>query len=141
MPPVRPRRRPIAEPRIELIPLLDVLFFLLTFFIFALAVAAKLRVTGIQLPGIAEGGSSGRGESAVVALKDSGEILLDDRPVTLDALGGALDRLRAERPGVTIYIATDERAPTGDLFRLVDALQAAKVGELRFIRRARETAK
>ena len=43
------RRQPI-EPRLELTPLIDVVFLLLTFFVFAMVLSARLEVTDVRLP-------------------------------------------------------------------------------------------
>lgn len=134
-------RRAIPEPRLELTPLLDVVFLLLTFFIFALVLTVRLDVTDIRLPEVRAGTPPERSATITVALDASGRVLIDGTPTPLESVPELLKQARESAPDAQVFIAADERAPSGDLFRLVDTLREAGVTDLRFLRLPAEAPK
>ncbi|MGP1347600.1 MAG: ExbD/TolR family protein [Phycisphaerales bacterium] len=127
-------RRQTEGYSLDLAPLIDVVFLLLTFFVFSLALAVQVRITEIRLPEGSPGGEPSQGITAVVALDAGGAITLDGEPVALEELGAALIRAREASPDMIVYVATDERASAGDMFRLMDAFAGASITDLRFLR-------
>jgi biopolymer transport protein ExbD len=126
------------EPRLELMPLIDVVFLLLTFFVFAMVLSARLEVTQIQLPRATSGAESPEVRRYVVlGLNAKGELQLDGAPLAWEnageALAAALEGGEGEE-AASLLVAPDARAPSGDLFRLVDMLQAMEITDLRFLR-------
>jgi len=132
---VPPRRRPVPEPRLELTPLMDVMFLLLTFFIFAFVLMVRLEVTNITLPQASAGQQGAeRVEAVVIALDAEGALTIDGQPTTIERLSSDLGARLEESPGAQLLIATDAESRSGVLFALVDALKGAGFSELRFIR-------
>lgn len=127
-------RRVTEQPSLELAPLIDVVFLLLTFFVFSLAMAVQLRITEIQLPTGSAGAEATARTSSLVSLHADGSVRLDDQPVQLEALAEALRAAMAASPGLVVYVATDEAASARDLFRLMDAFSEARISDLRFLR-------
>lgn len=128
-------RRPTTEPRLELTPLIDVVFLLVTFFIFALALTVRLKVSDITLPALGEGSPASPEARLVLGLTQSGELVLDGQSIAWEALGLALDeRLAAPEPP-TLYIAPDEGVPTGTLMELLDTLANRGIRDIKFLRR------
>ena len=114
---LRQRRRG----RIEIIPMIDVMFFLLATFMLASLSLQNLHSLAVNLP---------RGQAAPMAATRSitltvtreGEILLDQTAVTLDTLGAAL-RPRLDPAGSDVVVAVDSAAPSGIV---VQAMLAAR---------------
>ena len=94
---MRPVRRSNFEPRLELMPLLDVVFLLLTFFISSFVVMIRADTRGVTLAPVA--GSSGVADPAgAVRLL----VIQPDGGMTFDGAGvdaGELDGLLAELAG------------------------------------------
>lgn len=124
----------MEPPRLELTPLLDVMFLLLTFFIFAFVLMVRLEVTDIRLPAAGVGTPTERVPALTVGIGQEGELTLAGEPTTLDSLPAEIDRRLTEQPGAQLLIAVDERAPAGEVFKLMDALRAAGRTDLRFLR-------
>lgn len=134
---IRARRSP-SEPRLELTPLIDVVFLLVTFFIFALALTVRLKVSDITLPAIGQGQPADAERRVILALSATGDLRLDDRPVAWDALASTLGaRLTGDGP-LSLYIAPDEGVATGTLMELLDVLAGEGIREIKFLRRPSE---
>lgn len=127
-------RRSSPEPRLELTPLIDVVFLLVTFFIFALALTVRLRVSEITLPAIGRGSPAPAEPRLILALSASGELRLDGQPVALESLGESLRARLGAGDSASLYIAPDEGAPTGTLMELLDTLGTEGIREIKFLR-------
>lgn len=128
------RRRPSPEARFELAPLLDVMFLLLTFFIFAFVIMVRLEVTDITLPPASQGRATDRAPAITLALASDGGLTINGRETSLETLALDLQAVIELRPEAQLLIATDVDARSGDLFELVDVLKAAGHVDLRFLR-------
>lgn len=130
--PVRKSRSP--EARLELTPLLDVMFLLLTFFIFAFVIMVRLDITDITLPTASLGQPAERGPTITLTLDADGNMTINARPTSPETLAEDLAAVFELRPEAQLLIATDVDSRSGDLFELIDALKAAGHTDLRFLR-------
>lgn len=123
--PLRQRRRG----RIEIIPMIDVMFFLLATFMLASLSLQNLHSLAVNLP---------RGQAAPMVTTRSvtltvtrdGEILLDQTPVTLDTLPETL-RPRLDPAGGNVVVAVDSAAPSGIVVQAM--LKAREAGAEHFL--------
>ncbi len=118
-------------------PLIDVVFLLLTFFVFALVLTVRIDVTDITLP---QGGAGAPAEPrtlVVVGLDAAGDARLDGTATPIASLPAAIAARLAERPGAPVVVAPDRRAPPGAIREHVGAHEAAGVPDLRFLREPR----
>jgi biopolymer transport protein ExbD len=104
---LRQRRRG----RIEIIPMIDVMFFLLATFMLASLSLQNLHSLAVNLPrGQAPPLQAMR--SVTLTVTRDGGILLDRIPVTLDTLPSTLRPLLAPA-GTNVVVAVDSAAPSG----------------------------
>ena len=122
-------RRRYHEIRLELTPLIDVVFPLLVFFVFALVLMVRADALDLSLPELRAGRPAERDESVRVTLSEDGAIAVEGEAVNLSTLGEALAEASAGSEGVPVIISADARAPAGALIELADALVAAGVTE------------
>ncbi|MDY6792999.1 MAG: biopolymer transporter ExbD [Thermodesulfobacteriota bacterium] len=114
------------NPRIEMLPLIDVVFLLLVFFIYAMLSMAVHRGLTLSLP------SSSTAEIdkklvLSVSIKSDGTIYLDKYPVGLEGLTEAL-KLKAKDetdPGVLLF--ADRSISYQKLFKVLDRIQLAGI--------------
>ncbi|MEM1165654.1 MAG: biopolymer transporter ExbD [Planctomycetota bacterium] len=129
----RPRRQPVAL-QVELMPLIDVVFLLLTFFIFAIVLTAPVRVMEITLPEAGASGERARGSVVVLSLAPTGEIRLDGEVVPTPVLRDRLTALQESDEPPQLVLAIDREATVGDQFELLDTVEAAGFREWNFLR-------
>jgi biopolymer transport protein ExbD len=117
----------VKKARIEVVPMIDIMFFLLVFFI--MVTLKMIPSSGLQgkLPGSSTAQDLPR-PKVVVTLHADGSIETDHRALTLDALG---DTLRAHDPAHTVVtIASDKTASVQALTSLMDACRKAGVTQI-----------
>ena len=115
--------------RIEILPLIDIVFLLLVFFIYAMLSMAIHRGIPVNLPV----SSSSRIEKELllsVTIKDSGEILVDDDRTPLKDLARLLKR-RAEgqkSPGILLF--ADRKVSYQLLVKVLDQIRMADINRI-----------
>lgn len=113
---MRGLRRTEHDMRIEMMPLIDVIFLLLTFFIFALVVMEPaVKMVTMETQSLESMGSGTPGPAVTLSIDEQGKLFIDREPIAFD---GVLDRLKAavqEDPETTIFIATATRGTTDRL--------------------------
>jgi len=122
------------EPRLEIMPLIDVIFLLLTFFVFALTLMVRAEVLDVRLPTIGSGEAPERSGLVTVAIDDSGSLFVNGEAVTTENL---VERVRllaeqAEARGeqVRIVVAADQNGRSGDLLAALDLLASGGIGDV-----------
>ena len=118
-----------------MMPLIDVVFLLLTFFIYAMVVMVELKSSGVALVSV-EGASEAVEEQVVLLEVDgSGGVLLDGVAVADDELDGRLREIagRADAPPLVVTLqkvdSPIDRGP--GLMHLLGRVQQAGVVDIR----------
>ena len=123
--PSRQRRRG----RIEIIPMIDVMFFLLATFMLASLSLQNLHSLTVNLPrGQAPPLQAAR--SVTLTVTREGELLLDRTAVTLDTIAAEL-RPRLAAAGPSVVVAVDSAAPSGVVVQAM--LKAREAGVEHFL--------
>lgn len=100
----------VKKARIEIIPLIDVIFFLLaTFVLFTLSLN-KSNGLNVQLPFSESSEPRDPAGTATVSVTDDGTLAWNKDPVTLDEFLQRLQQYKAQEPDGRILINGDERA-------------------------------
>lgn len=116
--------------RVEMTPLMDVVFLLLVFFIYAFLSMSVVRGVKVTLPR-AEG-SMERGQNIQLALTAKDEILLDGRtPMSLEAAADAA-LLRYKSLKIPVVIRADREAHVGVALALLSSLRAKGVEQVTY---------
>jgi biopolymer transport protein ExbD len=120
------RRRERRRARIEIIPMIDVVFFLLVFFMMASLSMTVYRGMPVNLPR-ASTGTTPPAESAAVTVARDGQAYLEHQPVTSAVLGERLRGMVAANPSVAIVITADEAVAHGRVVDVLDEVRKAGV--------------
>lgn len=125
----RVRRIP-HEPRIELAPLIDVMLFLLTFFIYSVMMMERVDLVPMELRTFASGKAATPAPAATISVDLDGRLYLDRVPVALDGLVAKLSEARAAAPDLVVYLALADGESAVDRSRVLldvwDRLQPEK---------------
>ena len=122
-----PYASPKRQGRIEIIPLIDIIFFLLATFVMVSLSMVQNRGIPVTLPRAATGQGREKAPSIVtVTVTDAGRFFLNKAPVGADALDERLRALRREQSDLRVVFNGDEKASFGDVVRALD--QARKAG-------------
>lgn len=120
---IRSKRDRHSAPRIEIIPLIDIMFFLLATFVMVSTSMIRNQGIGVKLPAANTGKAIEREDSVSVSVRESGEILFDRAPVSLDELRGRLFEVRSKRPDTRVFIQGDGRASVQSLVKALDEVR------------------
>lgn len=116
-------RRTRRQPVISMIPLINVVFLLLIFFLVA-GTVEKIDVIDVELPEAVSGELADTGPVEVL-LGRHDEIIINDRPVAFDALGEAVAELLADQPDRLITLKADARMDAPRMIQVMDAIKQA----------------
>lgn len=116
-------------PSIIIVSLIDILAILLIFFIVTTTFRKNQPQLQINLPEskTAEQAAAEKEEPLVLRVKNAEQITLDEKPVTLEALVGALKSLREQTPSRPLAMQADREAPFGVVVKVLDALRDAGI--------------
>ena len=113
--------------RMEMTPLMDVVFLLLVFFIYAILSMSPNYGIGVSLPKAVADALPGR--QAVIVLTADGVTWFEGAQVEADGLAG---RVATECGGKPVLIRADEAVPIGRGLELLAELRAAGIHEVAF---------
>ncbi|MEY3330688.1 MAG: hypothetical protein RLZZ115_3573 [Cyanobacteriota bacterium] len=111
------------EARIELIPLIDVVFCILTFFILASLQLTRQQAINVDLPK-ASTGETQMQKMLIVGIDKSGQTYIEQQPVNQDQLDRSLLRFRRWNPSGLIVLYAPREALYNDVIRVLDRLRA-----------------
>lgn len=113
------------ETSIELMPLLDVVFILLIFFI---VTTSFVKESGVEVSKpTAKTATKKESATIFVAIKSNGEIWIQKRKIELGAVRANIEKLHAESPEGSVVIQADKSSKTGLLIQVMDQVRAANV--------------
>jgi biopolymer transport protein ExbD len=113
------------RPRVEVIPMIDIMMFLLVFFV---VISLKMIAgTGVamELPG-SRTTTQIETSTITIGVTNSGETVLDGRPVTQDELRARLIALK-EQQKVEVVLAGDRDASLQTLLTVMDTVRGAGI--------------
>ena len=117
-----------AKPRVEVIPMIDIMMFLLVFF-----VVISLRMiagTGVpmEIPS-SKTTQSIKSSTVTVGITKTGETVIDGKPVTQEELKAKLVELKKQKP-VDVVLAGDKDVPLQSLLQVMDAIRGAGISSV-----------
>ena len=111
------------RPRIEIIPLIDIMFFLLATFVMVSLSMIKNRGIPVQLPAASSAIRPERHLYATITVTERGDLYLDKKPVDLKTLTFLLTRMKSDAADLQVFIQGDERAPLGSVTGVLDEVR------------------
>ncbi len=127
-------RQSSYEVRFEMTPLLDVVFLLLTFFIYSMILTVQANVLPLNFQNVAAGSAAPSSNPVGITVDHTGQLFLNRKKITKEQLNAQLKILAKDSDQPDIYIGLEnksaslDRAPLLiDLFNTVRKLGFKKI--------------
>jgi biopolymer transport protein ExbD len=118
---------------IDLAPMLDFVLNLLIFFIITAVFVKEMGLPVARHGGGAAGPAVGKETGSIsVVLKESGEVLVDNRLVDVRAVRANIERLHAQKPDWGVMVTTEQNATTDVLVQVIDQVRQGGVENISF---------
>ncbi len=116
-------RRRRRNGRIDIAPLVDIVFNLLLFFVITYNITANAAIR-VRLPESTTAEASAE-ELIVISLTRAGEIFIGEQPVSLEELPAAVQAGLSSQSEPSVKIRADQEAAVGLLIKVVDGVRMA----------------
>jgi biopolymer transport protein ExbD len=126
---MRLHRREIKKARIEIIPMIDTIFFLLVFFMISTLSMARYSGLPVNLPKAATG-QQAPNESAAVTIKLDGTVAVDKQTIPREQVSTILKDRLVKNPELLVLINADEHVEHGVVVEIMDAARQAGVAKM-----------
>ena len=123
---IRKRR----EPRIDIVPLVDVLMVLIIFFLVTMQFQ-NLRALNVKLPEIESAGSNLMSNELVITIKREGECFLNGSLIEKDSLSKVFASASQVSKSVKVLIVADEEVPLKHVTQIVDLCRLNGISDFR----------
>ncbi len=119
------------RPRVEMVPLIDMFFLLLVFFIYGVFSMSAREGILVDLPAAATSDVS-KDEAQTVSVTAEGALFLNQRSVTIESLGTAFREARARQPEALVIINADRAARHAAVVEVLDTARQAGIQRVSF---------
>jgi biopolymer transport protein ExbD len=134
---LRLQKRNLKKARIEIIPMIDTIFFLLVFFMISSLSMSYYKGMRVNLPKAASG-QPPPAQSAAVTVTREGQLFLDKEPMDMKSLADRLREQFARNPELLVVINADDGVEHGKVVEVMDAARNAGVAKLAIAVKPRE---
>ena len=124
-----PRRRS----RIVIIPLIDIMFFLLASFMMISLQMSRTANIKVNLPSATQAAQDYKPDMVNIAVDKSGAVWLEKKQTTLAGLASVLKARFHANPDVPVYISGDRDALHGDMVKVYETVRAAGIQKVAFM--------
>ena len=123
-----------AEARMEIIPLIDIMFFLLASFMLVSLSMVNLKSIRVNLPTASSAATTTEQRRDLVDLSvdRAGEMFLDKKRLDDEELVAALSSEMAGNPRLKVLISGDREARHGDVIHALDLVRSAGIDKVAF---------
>jgi len=137
---MRIQRRNLKKARIEIIPMIDTIFFLLVFFMISTLSMAQYRGMPVNLPKAASG-QQAPAESAAITIDKQSRIFLNKEEVDQAALGDLLRQQLEQNSDLLVVINADDGVEHGRVVEVMDIARDANVAKMAIAVKPKESRK
>ena len=126
---------PIAKrrSRIVIIPLIDIMFFLLASFMMVALEMSKTENIKVHLPPAAQSQQDYRPDMVNIAVDKSGAVWLEKKQISLADLATVLKDRFHDNPDVPVYISGDRDTLHGDMVKVYETIRNMGIQKIAFM--------
>ncbi len=127
-----PSIRPHKRARIEIIPLIDIMFFLLATFVMVSLSMVQNRGISVVLPAASTGAVQEHKDHVTVSIAETGQLYLDKRELSQEQLTAELRALHEANAELRVFIHGDENARLGIAITMLDEVRRLGITQVAF---------
>ena len=127
-----PSSRSKSKARIEIIPLIDIMFFLLATFVMVSLSMVKNSGISVILPQASSGAPQEHKDHVSLSVTDSGQLYLDQTELPLPQLVDSLRELKKKNPELRVFINGDQNARLGLAIGVLDEVRKLGISKVAF---------
>ncbi|MGB3650346.1 MAG: biopolymer transporter ExbD [Rivularia sp. (in: cyanobacteria)] len=114
---------PDIPAQINIVPMIDVIFAILAFFIMSSLFLTKLEGLPVNLPKASSAEQQQATEPIAVTIDELGKISLNQQPITLDNLEAKIKNVASANGERLVIVNADERVTHGKVVAVMDKLR------------------
>jgi biopolymer transport protein ExbD len=126
---MRVPRAPLKRARIEMLPLIDIVFLLLVFFIYGMLSMALHRGMPVRLP-VSSQAEMDRREALSVTVRADGAVFVDRAAVSSNSLTRELKRLTSNWRDPVVMLFADRSVPYQEVYGVLDRIRMAGISRI-----------
>ncbi len=119
-------RRSFAKPEVMIIPMIDIMFFLLVFFMISTLYMVNVKTVDVQLPQAVHAETK-TAATYVVTMKADGTLWLEDQPIEKEDLIRKAAAAQQDNPGFSLVLRADQSLDYGKVMAFLDELRGRGV--------------
>lgn len=120
------------DARIEIIPLIDIMFFLLAAFMLVSLSMVNMKSVRVNLPTATTANADTRKDFINISIDRAGALFFDKQPVGPNELVQQLAAWRGTNASVRVFISGDQEARHGDVIRVLDLVRSTGIEKVAF---------
>ncbi len=122
--------KPDAPAQINIVPMIDVIFAILTFFVMSTLFLTRQEGLPVNLPQASSAKKATQPARVTLTVDKAGEIFLNKQPITLDKLeAGVKAKVKPEQP-LMVVLNADEGVNHGKIVAVMDKVRLVKGASL-----------
>ena len=119
-------RRSFTKPEVMIIPMIDIMFFLLVFFMLSTLYMVDLKTIPVNMPKV-ENAQTQTNVNYLVTIKSDGSLYLEDRPIDEETLIQNAKVQLSQNPNFAVVVRADEDIDYGKIMQLLDKFKGAGI--------------
>lgn len=114
---------PVEEVQVQIIPLIDVIFCILTFFLLAALQFTRQQAINVDLPKATTGTTAQIRDTLIVTVDSVGQIYVEQEPVTQELMYQRLQAYRATNPAGMMILNASRTSSYNDVVQVLDRMR------------------
>jgi biopolymer transport protein ExbD len=123
---------PRKQGRLEIIPLIDIMFFLLASFMMVSLTMQHLQSTTVSLPTATQAKSTTKPDMITITVDRFGQTSIDDHPIAFTDLTALLAKHAAANPNYPVYIQGRQETTQAAMIYVLDLVKRAGIQKVAF---------
>ncbi|HUJ11850.1 MAG TPA: biopolymer transporter ExbD [Verrucomicrobiae bacterium] len=127
-----PRQSTESEGRIEIIPLIDIMFFLLASFMLVSLSMVNLKSVKVNLPTATRATLETKNDFASISVDKDGAVYLDKQPIGPNELALRLNAWHHTNENLRVFISGDQDVRYGAVIHVLDLVRSTGIQKVAF---------